>query len=96
MPPNSTKLWQEGAFFKSFKIVENHVFNEKGSYHFQAAKIIKLLFKYDTFKGTIEAFNYPAQFPGCSGSRNLSDNISDLKAQIAANQKVFKIFNSDL
>lgn len=29
----------------------------------------------------------PAQYPGSSGTRNLADNISDLKAQIAANQK---------
>lgn len=29
----------------------------------------------------------PARYPGCSGSRNLSDNISDLKAQIAANAR---------
>ena len=29
----------------------------------------------------------PAQYPGCSGTRNLRDNISDLKAQIAANQR---------
>jgi 5-oxoprolinase (ATP-hydrolysing) len=29
----------------------------------------------------------PSQYPGCSGSRNLSDNISDLKAQIAANAR---------
>eukprot|EP00775_Hariotina_reticulata_P006718 gene6718-6939_t len=27
------------------------------------------------------------QLPGCSGTRNLSDNISDLKAQVAANTK---------
>ncbi len=27
----------------------------------------------------------PAQYPGCSGTRCLSDNISDLKAQAAAN-----------
>ncbi len=27
----------------------------------------------------------PAQFPGCSGTRCLQDNISDLKAQVAAN-----------
>lgn len=25
---------------------------------------------------------------GCSGSRNIADNLSDLKAQIAANQQV--------
>lgn len=29
----------------------------------------------------------PSKIPGCSGTRRLSDNISDLKAQIAANQK---------
>ncbi|EXJ77317.1 5-oxoprolinase (ATP-hydrolysing) [Capronia epimyces CBS 606.96] len=29
----------------------------------------------------------PARFPGCSGSRNISDNLSDLKAQIAANAR---------
>jgi 5-oxoprolinase (ATP-hydrolysing) len=28
-----------------------------------------------------------ARIPGCSGTRNLSDNISDLRAQVAANQK---------
>jgi 5-oxoprolinase (ATP-hydrolysing) len=29
----------------------------------------------------------PSRFKGCSGSRNLSDNLSDLKAQIAANAR---------
>lgn len=29
----------------------------------------------------------PSRFEGCSGSRNISDNISDLKAQIAANAR---------
>ncbi|PIO54170.1 hypothetical protein TELCIR_24473, partial [Teladorsagia circumcincta] len=29
----------------------------------------------------------PATIPGCSGTRNLADNIADLKAQIAANNK---------
>uniref|UniRef100_A0A8D9F168 5-oxoprolinase n=1 Tax=Cacopsylla melanoneura TaxID=428564 RepID=A0A8D9F168_9HEMI len=29
----------------------------------------------------------PAKYPGCSGTRNLPDNLADLKAQIAANQK---------
>lgn len=29
----------------------------------------------------------PAKHPGCSGSRKIADNVSDLKAQIAANQK---------
>ena len=30
----------------------------------------------------------PGKLPGCSGSRNLHNNISDLRAQVAANQKV--------
>ncbi|XP_045523846.1 5-oxoprolinase isoform X2 [Pieris brassicae] len=29
----------------------------------------------------------PGEVPGCSGSRNLTDNLSDLKAQVAANQR---------
>ena len=29
----------------------------------------------------------PVEYPGCSGTRKLSDNLSDLKAQIAANQR---------
>ncbi|CAI4222110.1 unnamed protein product [Auanema sp. JU1783] len=33
----------------------------------------------------------PGQFEGCSGTRNLPDNISDLKAQIAANNKGIKL-----
>jgi len=28
-----------------------------------------------------------ASYPGCSGTRSLSDNLNDLKAQIAANTK---------
>lgn len=30
----------------------------------------------------------PGKIPGSSGTRNLADNIADLKAQVAANQKV--------
>ncbi len=30
----------------------------------------------------------PGEYPGCSGTRNLHDNLSDLRAQVAANQKV--------
>ncbi|XP_026332611.1 5-oxoprolinase isoform X2 [Hyposmocoma kahamanoa] len=29
----------------------------------------------------------PGEVPGCSGTRNLADNLSDLKAQVAANQR---------
>jgi len=34
----------------------------------------------------------PAQYPGCSGTRNLHDNLSDLRAQVAANRKVCTSF----
>lgn len=37
----------------------------------------------------IEALMAPGLIPGSSGTRNLQDNLSDLKAQIAANQKVW-------
>ncbi len=67
MPPHSTYLWQEGASFKSFKLVDAGVFQEEA--------LVNSL------------FHEPAAFPGSSGSRCLQDNLSDLKAQIAANQK---------
>uniref|UniRef100_T1GIZ0 Hydantoinase B/oxoprolinase domain-containing protein n=1 Tax=Megaselia scalaris TaxID=36166 RepID=T1GIZ0_MEGSC len=38
-------------------------------------------------KETIEKFTTPTDAKGATGTRNLSDNISDLRAQIAANQK---------
>lgn len=38
-----------------------------------------------------EALLAPGKIPGCSGTRNLQDNLSDLKAQIAANQKVITV-----
>uniref|UniRef100_A0A671WKM9 5-oxoprolinase, ATP-hydrolysing n=1 Tax=Sparus aurata TaxID=8175 RepID=A0A671WKM9_SPAAU len=34
-----------------------------------------------------EALMAPAQYPDCSGTRNLHDNLSDLRAQVAANQR---------
>lgn len=36
----------------------------------------------------------PAKWPGCSGSRCLADNINDLKAQVAANQKGINLITS--
>ncbi|KAM7071315.1 LOW QUALITY PROTEIN: 5-oxoprolinase [Acridotheres tristis] len=34
-----------------------------------------------------EALLAPGSIPGCSGTRNLRDNLADLRAQVAANQK---------
>ncbi|KAI9796390.1 MAG: hypothetical protein M1825_000632 [Sarcosagium campestre] len=36
----------------------------------------------------------PAKYPGCSGTRSLVDNLNDLKAQIAANQKGINLIGS--
>ena len=38
--------------------------------------------------GVTDLLMAPSKHPGCSGTRNLHDNISDLRAQVAANQKV--------
>lgn len=38
--------------------------------------------------------NKPAEHPGCSGSRCISDNLSDLKAQIAANTRGISLIQS--
>lgn len=40
-----------------------------------------------TTSAVTEALMAPAQYPGCSGTRNLHDNLSDLRAQVAANQR---------
>lgn len=39
-------------------------------------------------EGITELLMAPGNFPGSSGTRNLHDNLSDLRAQVAANQKV--------
>ncbi|KAI9762542.1 MAG: hypothetical protein M4579_000345 [Chaenotheca gracillima] len=50
--------------------------------HFNEKRIIELL------------HTEPAQYPGCSGTRCLADNLNDLKAQIAANQKGINLISS--
>ena len=65
MPPNSTKLEQEGAAIIAFKLVENGEFQEEG---------------------ITEILNSPGKIPGSAACRNLPDVLSDLKAQVAANQ----------
>ncbi|MCJ1445588.1 MAG: hypothetical protein MMC23_006093 [Stictis urceolatum] len=39
-------------------------------------------------------YDEPAQYPECSGTRCLADNINDLKAQIAANQKGINLISA--
>lgn len=50
--------------------------------HFNEKRITELL------------YDEPGQYPGCSGTRCLSDNINDLKAQIAANQKGINLIST--
>lgn len=66
MPPTSKWLWEEGAVFEAFKVVENGVFKEE-----------------ELEQQLLE----PGKYPGCSGTRCLRDNISDIRAQIAANHR---------
>ena len=39
-------------------------------------------------------YDEPAQYPECSGTRCLADNLNDLKAQIAANQKGINLIST--
>lgn len=72
MPPGSRQLIEEGAAILSFKLVKNGVFQEQG--------ITELLLAPKQLE--------PEQGrPPISGTRLLADNLSDLKAQVAANQK---------
>ena len=131
MPPHSKSIFEEGAVFMSFKLVEKGVFQEQGiwlahiisMFNFNVISIVFDLywywnnnncridillfidfdiccflddlimkwFQFDLFSliALIDALMAPSEFPGSSGTRNLKDNISDLRAQVAANQKVW-------
>ncbi|ROV92745.1 hypothetical protein VMCG_09038 [Cytospora schulzeri] len=39
-------------------------------------------------------YKEPAKYPGCSGTRCLADNLSDLRAQVSANQKGISLIES--
>ncbi len=72
MPPGSRQLCEEGAAILSCKLVQNNVFQEE--------TISQLLLA--PGKSVVEKGR-----PPISGTRLLSDNLSDLRAQVAANQK---------
>lgn len=72
MPPHSRRLEEEGACIDSFKLVSGGVFQEEGVTALLAAP------------GKLRS---RAGRPPISGTRLLADNLSDLKAQVAANQK---------
>ena len=50
--------------------------------------------KFDEKRITELLYDEPAQYPDCSGTRCLADNINDLKAQIAANQKGINLISA--
>ncbi|OQV01003.1 Hydantoinase/oxoprolinase domain-containing protein [Cladophialophora immunda] len=50
--------------------------------------------KFDEKRITELLYDEPAQYPECSGTRCLADNINDLKAQIAANQKGINLISA--
>ncbi len=72
MPPNSKTLAEEGACIESCKLVRDGVFQE------------------ETVRSLLLAPGRTRPGPGrpqSSGSRRLADNLSDLRAQVAANTK---------
>lgn len=78
MPPFSTSLAEEGAAFKHFKLVEDGIFQEQG-----IVEILQSPAKVARAEGEM----------ACFGARNIADNLSDLKAQIAANYKGIRLVN---
>ena len=72
MPPDSKTLKEEGACITSFKLVQNNIFQEE--------EITKILL-------APERITPEPGRPKIRGARLLKNTISDLKAQVAANQK---------
>ncbi|CAH0518836.1 unnamed protein product [Peronospora belbahrii] len=72
MPPLSKTLSEEGAAIVAFKLVEGKVGE------FREKGITDILLQ----KGRVDDQGRP-----CIGTRNLRDNLSDLRAQVAANQR---------
>jgi len=73
---------------KSFKLVQNGIFQEEGMHTCtQRAQMHTHMCAY-TCPGLTELLMAPGKYPGSSGTRNLHDNLSDIRAQVAANQKV--------
>ncbi|EFJ05544.1 hypothetical protein SELMODRAFT_136983 [Selaginella moellendorffii] len=71
MPPFSKTIREEGAAIKAFKLVEGGVFQEDG--------IVKILKAKTLDDGETDTL--------IPGTRKLEDNLSDLRAQVAANQR---------
>lgn len=91
MPPHSKTLEEEGAMIIAFKLVEKGKFMEDGITEIlmSPGKVSAVPYPVLTLKCVYDTrFNhiiFLIQLPGNSGTRNLRDNISDLRAQVAAN-----------
>lgn len=73
MPPFSKAIWEEGAAIKAFKLVEGGVFQEEGIVSILTAETR------DDEEGSDNVV--------VPGTRRVEDNLSDLRAQVAANQR---------
>ncbi|RUP51273.1 hypothetical protein BC936DRAFT_149081 [Jimgerdemannia flammicorona] len=82
MPPNSKEV---ASLVISCRVYLGNRLYQEGA----AIKSFKLVLNgHFDLKGITEhLLENPAKYPGCSGTRCLRDNISDLKAQVAANHK---------
>ncbi|CCH57863.1 hypothetical protein TBLA_0A00620 [Henningerozyma blattae CBS 6284] len=70
--------------------------NSKELYEEGAAIYSELLVKGGKFQEDLvyQLFvEEPAKYPGCSGARRITDNINDLKAQVAANTKGIQLID---
>jgi len=90
MPPQSTSLAEEGAASDGFKIVSGG--------EFDAGAVGRFLSDPGKVGGGKVwgggcGCDLPLQHAGCSAARNQADNVSDLQAQIAANQKGISLVN---
>ncbi|RLN20764.1 hypothetical protein BBJ28_00012718 [Nothophytophthora sp. Chile5] len=72
MPPLSKTLSEEGAAIVAFKLVDGK------AGEFREQEITDILLQ----KGRVDDHGQP-----CIGTRNLRDNLSDLRAQVAANRR---------
>lgn len=91
MPAFSKSLLEEGVAIKSFKVVKEGVFDEQN--------LIEILVNPGSIKSQsilnldpeITQFQ---EIKGVIGTRGVSDNIADLKAQVCSNNKGIELLNS--
>lgn len=83
MPPNSTEVRTKFKTLVTWVDIHDQLWQEGA-----AMKSLRLIRKghFDE-EGITEILLAPGAYPGCNGSRRLNDNLSDLKAQVAANNK---------